>query len=96
MPHTPRIATCCYCGTRAALVLGGTQRHELTCGSCGAPLHTMKRLKGPEAAHKNVKSAYSGAGYATVPEPKKRKKKRKPLKRRILGEVFDLIEDIFD
>ena len=45
---TPKIATCCYCGTRAALVLTGRDRHELACSSCGAPLHDLKMLK---AAH---------------------------------------------
>ena len=39
-----KIATCCYCGTRAALVLRGEGRHELSCASCGAPLHLMKNL----------------------------------------------------
>jgi hypothetical protein len=34
---TPKIATCCYFGTRAALVLDRA-RHELACSSCGAPL----------------------------------------------------------
>jgi hypothetical protein len=39
-----KIATCCYCGTRAVLVLSGTTRHELACSACGAPLHEMKML----------------------------------------------------
>jgi hypothetical protein len=39
-----KIATCCYCGTRAALVLRGNDRHELSCSSCGAPLHNLKML----------------------------------------------------
>jgi len=43
MPAT-KVATCCYCGTRAALVLRGRERHELACSSCGAPLHEMKQL----------------------------------------------------
>lgn len=40
-----KIATCCYCGTRAALVLGGSQQHQLACGNCGAPLQDLKSLK---------------------------------------------------
>ncbi|MDA7425414.1 hypothetical protein [Thalassococcus lentus] len=44
MPQT-KIATCCYCGTRAALVLRGKDRHELSCSSCGAQLHDMKMLR---------------------------------------------------
>ena len=44
-----KIATCCYCGTRAVLVLRGKERHELSCSSCGAPLHDLKMLPiGPE------------------------------------------------
>jgi len=39
-----KIATCCYCGTKAALILRGKDSHELSCGSCGAPLHDLKRL----------------------------------------------------
>ncbi|QGX98968.1 hypothetical protein EI983_12075 [Roseovarius faecimaris] len=43
MPHNVKIATCCYCGTRAALVLDRA-RHELACRACGAPLHEMKMM----------------------------------------------------
>ena len=45
---TPRITTCNYCGTRAALVLTGVTRHELTCGTCGAPLQDIKHIKTPK------------------------------------------------
>ncbi|SMX33651.1 hypothetical protein [Actibacterium lipolyticum] len=96
MPNTPRIATCCYCGTRAALILKGDVRHELSCSACGAPLHAMKRLKEAEGTHKNVKAPVRSASVQHTSEPRKRKKKKKPLKRRILSEVFDIIEDIFD
>ncbi|XOY55465.1 MAG: hypothetical protein ACMUJK_11980 [Rhodobacterales bacterium] len=44
-----KIATCCYCGTRAALVLRGHDRHELSCSNCGAPLHVMKMLPATKA-----------------------------------------------
>ena len=40
-----KIATCCYCGTRAVLNLRGKDRHELACSNCGAPLHEMKMLR---------------------------------------------------
>jgi hypothetical protein len=43
-----KIATCCYCGTRAALVLRGEGRHELSCAACGAPLHEMKAIRRPD------------------------------------------------
>lgn len=36
MTHGTKVATCCYCGTKAALVLRGEKRHELTCSSRGA------------------------------------------------------------
>ena len=38
------IANCCYCGAKAALVLRGKDTQELSCLSCGAPLHDLKRL----------------------------------------------------
>lgn len=44
-----KIATCCYCGTRAALVLRGAGRHELSCAACGAPLHEMKAIPQPRS-----------------------------------------------
>ncbi|KZY35043.1 hypothetical protein A3731_17975 [Roseovarius sp. HI0049] len=43
MPEGRKIATCCYCGTRAILVFDRA-RHELTCQGCGAPLHNMKSM----------------------------------------------------
>ncbi|MDJ0822410.1 MAG: hypothetical protein QNJ09_11465 [Paracoccaceae bacterium] len=45
MTKGTKIATCCYCGARTALVLRGKERHELSCASCGAPLHDMKMLR---------------------------------------------------
>ena len=115
MPTATKIATCCYCGTRAALVLKGETRHELACRACGAPLHDLKRL--PEGrvdaeAHRPPRKGKKGKrkGPAPVPpygawqDPPKhlakgktrKKKRRKSLGRRLLGEAFDLIEDIFD
>lgn len=57
MPAT-KIATCCYCGTRAALVLRGEVRHELSCARCGAPFRRMKVLP---------TEAGSGPGRVTAP-----------------------------
>ncbi len=45
--YPTKIATCCYCGSRAALTLD-EGRHELACASCGAPLRDLKML--PKAA----------------------------------------------
>ena len=104
MGYPTKIATCCYCGSRAALVLG-KDRHELTCANCGAPLHDMKRFKHERTADRHER------GYVpSKPAQKPRKQKyradyvqrRKPAKRRkglmrhIFEEAFDVIEDIFD
>jgi len=96
-----KIATCNYCGTRAALVLDRA-RHELTCASCGAPLHDMKAL--PKA-----KVGQSRATGRPMPLPRqpyedhrrtgtasKPRKRRKGLGRRLFDEIRDVVEDIFD
>nr|WP_238941536.1 hypothetical protein [Jannaschia sp. Os4] len=66
--------------------------HELACGSCGAALHDMKPLK-PDAAR-------AAARHAPMPLAKpvklRKPKRRKPLWRKVLSEVIDEIEDIFD
>ena len=109
MGYPTKIATCCYCGTRAALVLG-KDRHELSCSSCGAPLHDMKRLRTSQSGErrKRVEShpdweqprhrCHPRDREAWEPKhPKRRKyKKRKGLMRKIMEEAFDVIEDIFD
>jgi len=41
----PKIATCCYCGTRALLVIDRAH-HELSCSSCAAPLREMTSMPG--------------------------------------------------
>ena len=89
-----KIATCCYCGTRAALTLKGRERHELACSNCGAPLHDLKMLKAPEPKRAKPKHGYSrDERYRKKP---KKKKKGKSLGQRFLGEVWDVAEDIFD
>jgi hypothetical protein len=96
MHKNTKIATCCYCGTRAALVLDGA-RHELTCSSCGAPLHNLKQV--PKA---KVNSGHHdfvrNAKYTSEPKPKhaKKPKKRKSLKRRFFEEAFDVLGDLLD
>ncbi|MGX0903377.1 hypothetical protein ACSSV8_001954 [Roseovarius sp. MBR-79] len=88
---TPKIATCCYCGTRAALVLDRA-RHELSCSSCGAPLREMKSLP-----IENRAAPAQPASRPVVPsKPRKKPKKRKSFKQRMLSEMWDAIEDIFD
>lgn len=99
MPAT-KIATCCYCGTKAALVLRGETHHELSCSNCGAPLQAMKmlpkgraRATGPAATPAHPQPSW--AKEAKVKKSKKRKKK-KSFKERAWGEFWDAIEDIFD
>ncbi|MGI3209808.1 hypothetical protein ACROSR_01700 [Roseovarius tibetensis] len=109
-----KIATCTYCGTRAALVLDRA-RHELTCASCGAPLHDMKalpkakvartRASGPPGADPRQprgtarpmtlpRQSYEGdRRHSPPPRPRKR---RKGLGRRVMEEIWDVVEDIFD
>lgn len=93
-----KIATCCYCGTRAALVLKGDLRHELACASCGAPLHNMKHLKSDFAdtrpKHKPRKPA--AAVERKAAKKVKKKKAKKGRAHRFFDEAFDLLDDIFD
>lgn len=107
MPQSPRIATCSYCGTRAALVLD-RGRHELSCGSCGAPLHEMKMM--PVSGRTGRKSPVPrervwvdwqaerrhALGDAGPYRPDKPRKRRKSLRRKMLSELWDAVEDIFD
>jgi len=103
MPDQTKIATCSYCGRRRALKLTARGGHELACGSCGAPLHEMKWLKPPEPGQHKKRSpprpAPHGAPVQPVeggPRRRKPEKRRKPLWKRALEEVFDEIEDLFD
>lgn len=100
MTYGTKVATCCYCGTRAALVLRGKERHELSCASCGAPLHHMKSLR-PEAVrdHPVVTPQPERGGPRNRPGPTKhigKPKKRKSAARWLMGEIWDAVEDIFD
>jgi len=109
MGQNTKIATCCYCGRRQALQLTARGGHELACGSCGAPLHEMKWLKPPVAAQPKKRSPPRPAPHPAphpAPETRSRRdddsrkrpsaKRRKPLWKRALAEVFDEIEDLFD
>jgi hypothetical protein len=95
-----KIATCCYCGTRAALVLTGSDRRELACSSCGAPLHDLKMLKS-DHVHDRTRVKPSplhdwqseGGRVKAANRPKKR---RKSFGKRLFEEAIDLIEDILD
>jgi len=110
MPNT-KVATCCYCGTRSALVLTGQIQHELACGSCGAPLHDLKMLpktkttvsepnhRGlvkPSRITQKPSNPIKGYKWDQPKKPKKKPKKKKGLGRWLLEEAWDVVEDIFD
>ncbi len=94
-----KIATCCYCGTRAALSLRGKERHELACSNCGAPLHEMKMLRSDAIGDRELvrnspvradnRDNWNRGG-------KRRKKRQKSLAHRFMEEAWDIAEDIFD
>ena len=93
-----KVGTCCYCGTKAALVLRGETRHELSCESCGAPLYALKILPQtaePPKAKKAISHRAAPVGHPAPARPGKRKK-RKSFKKRVWSEVWDVIEDILD
>ncbi len=100
MPQT-KVATCCYCGTRAALVLTGQGRHELSCSACGAPLHNLKMLKSNHAERSPSEHAFRGKAKKpkkpTQPNHKRsKKKKREGIGAWLAEEIWDAVEDIFD
>lgn len=99
MPHQTKIATCCYCGTRAALVLKGEDRHELACSSCGAPLHELKKL--PVSAQGDRELVKPSPIRSEAPKGKKHRATKKKKKSRSLSQLFldklaDAAEDVFD
>lgn len=98
-----KIATCCYCGTRAALSLKGKERHELACSTCGAPLHEMKMLRTDVVERSRAPRPMPPQSFH-APRPEKartsrrnkRVKKGRSLAQRFMSEVWDEVEDFFD
>lgn len=74
-------------------MLKGKQQHELSCSSCGAPLHNLKMVpkarlaERPTPKHKPDRKPLKQT---------KRKKKKKSLFSKVLDEAWDVIEDVFD
>ena len=68
MPQNTKSATCNYCGTRAALILTGSKRHELACSSCGAPLHDLKMMP--------LANEVASAAHTIKPKARSRSKTR--------------------
>ena len=100
MHRTHVIATCCYCGSRAALSLGGTTiRHELACSGCGAPLGRMKNLPGGAAAASGTVTGLAGPARKKTSKKTRKgtRKSKKARKRRTLkSRLFDIAEDVLD
>ena len=100
--HPTKIATCCYCGTRAALVWRDGERHELVCASCGAPLREMKALPQDRGgatvcvAGRRGKARAVDAKHPSRPKASGKARKRRRLFKKIFEEAVDLIEDILD
>jgi hypothetical protein len=104
--HPNKIATCCHCGTKAALKLDQTQ-HTLVCGACGAPLRDLKMVPRPVAQKPAVTHQPQLRKFAKPARPPEAAKpKRKKAKKRkgwfgkrfkdLAEDVFDVVEDIFD
>lgn len=99
MPHQTKIATCCYCGTRAALVLKGKERHELACSSCGAPLHELKKLPSTARGDRELikpSSIRNDRGKDKKHRASKSKKRKRSLSQVFMGKLAEAAEDVFD
>lgn len=98
MPKTSKIVTCCYCGSRAALVLAGKERHELACSTCGAPLHELKKLRSDATGDRELvrASPIRPGGKVKRQKPVKGKKRRRNLSQRFMSELREAADDIFD
>lgn len=79
----------------------GAGHHTLTCGACGAPLSSLKAI--PTApVPKQPAVTHQGGGtlrklpMAVAAKPRKSRKKRKGLFRKLAEEAFDFAEDAFD
>jgi len=94
-----KMATCCYCGTKSALVLRGEARHELSCSNCGAPLHALKAMhrQAPQSPKPQMAVSHRPAPEKhKAPDRPGKRKKRKSFKKKVWEEVWDALEDIFD
>ncbi|KAB7615435.1 hypothetical protein F9L33_01320 [Amylibacter sp. SFDW26] len=97
MPDLTKIATCSYCQTRSVLTLRNIGHKELSCSSCGAPLHEMKFIKQTPKAVKHTPVTFSPLPLNNRPvKKKKRYKKRSDFWEDVIEEVWDFVEDIFD
>ena len=99
-----KIATCCYCGTKAALVLRGHDKHELTCSKCGAPLRALKMLPKQSvqnsaavaAPTRNTKRKRDDKYRDYRDERPRKRKKAKGFGQRMMSGIWDVVEDVVD
>ena len=97
-----KIATCCYCGTRATLVLTGKVRHELACSNCGAPLHDLKMLRADHSGPRELVKPWRTRERSNAPvkpdasERRRKGKRRKGRGRRFLEKAWDIVEDVVE
>lgn len=102
MGYPVKIATCCHCGSKAALKLDKWQ-HALACASCGAPLRNLKTLPVASPVRPAISHQPPLRQFAKKPKaPPVKKAKSRKMKKRIgwlkeaAEDLFDLVEDIFD
>lgn len=102
MGYPVKIATCCHCGSKAALRLDKRQ-HVLACASCGAPLRDFKALPMPAEARPAVSHQPQVRRFAEKPKAVAYKKTKARKKKKRIGwlkdvaeDLFDFVEDIFD
>ena len=99
-----KVGTCCYCGTRAVLVLTGKVRHELACSNCGAPLSQLKMLRKEPVGRTAPAATLTRSNPVRKPQKPVKSKRNKPKKKRkfsrlhskVFEELWDVVEDIFD
>ncbi|MDG1769994.1 MAG: hypothetical protein P8H36_11465 [Yoonia sp.] len=100
MPET-KVATCCYCDTKAALVLTGDVRYELACRTYSALLRRLKMLPKqpvPVTAPAAVPTRPTKANRKKSKPDRKRNRSKKDsylrrLGRKVFEEIWDEIED---
>lgn len=103
MTYPTKIATCCFCGSRAALTLD-QGRHELACAQCGAPLHDLKQIPLPKPqkpveptpALRRFPDAVPTRSSKTQKTKLPKYRKKKPWLTRLGKEIFDAVEDLID
>ncbi|GAA3859855.1 hypothetical protein [Celeribacter arenosi] len=96
MHRTYKSATCCYCGNKTVLDLGGKTRHELKCAACAAPLSRMKSLR---VDHVEDAFTIGGKKGHKARQPKRKPRPHKKRERGFayyLGEFIEEVLDVFD